>query len=140
MCTIIAFEDSVRIWKLGAARFPLHQSPITDSLPPLSMAPAVVAVARRATMPARVWHRLPYTTKTRIGVCLDFFRFSPGCLSFFSVYVFQWICFGNFFSGGSKKAKLDEHFLVAEVPAKGKAGICSIFNRRTSPFLSKIRI
>ena len=36
------------------------------------MAPAVMAVARRAVTPARTWRRLPYTTKTRIDVCFDF--------------------------------------------------------------------
>ena len=39
------------------------------SLP--AMAPGVIAVARRAATPARVWRRLTYKTKTRIGVCLD---------------------------------------------------------------------
>ena len=41
-------KTCVHIWKLGAARFPLHQGPITDSPPCLSMAPVVMAVARRA--------------------------------------------------------------------------------------------
>ena len=34
------------------------------------MAPAVMAVARRADTPARAWRRLPYATETCIGVCL----------------------------------------------------------------------
>ena len=59
------------------------------------MAPAVMAIARRAGTPARVWRRLPYTTKTRTGVCFDIFRFFLGCKSgvffFLSVYFLQLI-------------------------------------------------
>ena len=52
-----------------------------------STAPAVMAIARRAATPARVWCRLLYTTKTRAGVRFDIFVF-PLCL-----FVCFWLCF-----------------------------------------------
>ena len=41
----------------------------------LAMAPGVMAIARREATPARLWRRLPYTTKTLIGVWFDEFVF-----------------------------------------------------------------
>ena len=76
-----------RFWELGPPHFPLHQGLVTDSLPSLLIAAAVMAVARRAATPARVWRSLPYTTKTRIGICLDFFRVFTG-IFLFLLYMF----------------------------------------------------
>ena len=83
----------IRIWKLGAGRSPQHQGPTTDSPPPLSMAPAVMAVARRADTPARVWRRLPYTNED-IYLCLPRLFFVFRRVSFFFC-----VCFSNDFFG-----------------------------------------
>ena len=91
VCTIVYDNRCIRIWKLGAGCFPLHQGPITDSLPPLWMAPAVMAVARRADTPARVWRRLPYMNEDMYYYCLPrLFSFFPGFVCF-SVYVLEMI-------------------------------------------------
>ena len=58
-----------------------------------STVPAVMAAARRtATLDmhvrhARVWRRLPYTTKKRVCVCFDCFRFPSKCFLGY-IYVF----------------------------------------------------
>ena len=53
------------------------------------MAPDVMAVARRADTPARVWRRLPYTNEDMYWCLPRLFPFFPGFLYFCSVYVFK---------------------------------------------------
>ena len=120
------------------------------SLP--AMARGVMAVARRAATLARIWRRLPYTTKTLIGVFFDdfcLFSFSFGVV-FCSCRWFSAVFSLFFHSEGSKRAKLDCQFLADYIqtriallsppsPSQGEGWLFSILISSTSP-LSKRRI
>ena len=78
--TMAAFEGMHLHLQCRHSSFPAVSRPDHRfAFPPPPTAPAVMAVARRAATPARVWRRLPYTTKKRVGICFDCFCFSSNC-------------------------------------------------------------
>ena len=119
-------KGRIRIWNLGAARFRLHQGPITDSLPPLTGSCCDGSRSAPFALHSRVWRRLPYTTNTRIGVPRLFSLF-PGYL--FLLWMFFKLCFRN--SGGNKSAKFDQQLLAGYL--LDSSADCSAVSSKSQP-------